>query len=258
MSKMRDSAFTRQDFLDGDMGREVEELFQPLPCEKCGTTETYPEDRVAMIAGARAVPVNEIDARAGRDGKRLVRICEPCYPAWGHYGFFWPAFEIATPRRCPRCTGWIPTDQNPGEYQGAMSRVRVGRGHPANESFPVDYADRSVEICSPCGEDEAIGHGIVPIEEWPVPWAPTTYAPQVREALREGRLTLVDEATGEPVDIDIDAPINIRVDDEVITEDSEVTLQVGAQSFTPDGRIGDILRMRKDDPTMEFKEPDHG
>jgi hypothetical protein len=39
---------------------------------------------------------------------------------------------------CPRCGRWIPTDDQPGAYPGADSRV-----------------DDTTEICSPCGVDEA-------------------------------------------------------------------------------------------------------
>ena len=28
--------------------------------------------------------------------------------------------------------------------------------------------DRRIEICSPCGLDEAAGRGIIPIEQWPI------------------------------------------------------------------------------------------
>lgn len=39
---------------------------------------------------------------------------------------------------CPRCSGWIPNNTNPGEYPGATSRT-----------------DNKTEICSRCGEVEA-------------------------------------------------------------------------------------------------------
>lgn len=59
---------------------------------------------------------------------------------------------------CPRCGGGIPTDENRGEFPGALSRVAA------------------VEICSMCGEDEALAHflteglisGLIPVSEWPV------------------------------------------------------------------------------------------
>lgn len=59
---------------------------------------------------------------------------------------------------CPRCQGGIPNDVDKGKYMGALSRV----------------AD--IEICSSCGEDEAIAflftdgafNGLVPQEQWPI------------------------------------------------------------------------------------------
>lgn len=58
---------------------------------------------------------------------------------------------------CPRCGGGVPNEEARGQYPGALSRV----------------AD--VEICSLCGEDEALARiltgeeGLVPQSEWPVP-----------------------------------------------------------------------------------------
>ena len=56
---------------------------------------------------------------------------------------------------CPRCHGLIPNNDRPGAYPGAISRV-----------------DNETEVCSACGEDEALGvffEGyLAPIEEWPV------------------------------------------------------------------------------------------
>lgn len=59
---------------------------------------------------------------------------------------------------CPRCDGPVPNSEHIGEYPGALSRV----------------AD--VEICSLCGEDEALAiiftggkfNGLVPQEAWPI------------------------------------------------------------------------------------------
>lgn len=42
-------------------------------------------------------------------------------------------------KECPRCTHFIPSDENPGAYPGAISRV-----------------DNETEICSNCGVEEAI------------------------------------------------------------------------------------------------------
>lgn len=62
---------------------------------------------------------------------------------------------------CPRCTHYIPNDENPGAYPGAISRV-----------------DNKTEICSKCGSDEAvqsyfnyvysISEILTPISEWPI------------------------------------------------------------------------------------------
>lgn len=40
---------------------------------------------------------------------------------------------------CPRCMGFIPNNDAPGEYIGALSR-----------------ADNETEVCSPCGHEEAL------------------------------------------------------------------------------------------------------
>ncbi len=53
--------------------------------------------------------------------------------------------------QCPRCLGMIPNNLRPGEYPGALSRF-----------------DNATEICSRCGEDEAMGLGPVPDGLWPV------------------------------------------------------------------------------------------
>jgi hypothetical protein len=60
------------------------------------------------------------------------------------------------PHICPRCNdNFIPTNQQPGVYPGALSR-----------------ADNKSEICSPCGEDEAMmdfsGGGCQPVAQWPI------------------------------------------------------------------------------------------
>jgi hypothetical protein len=51
---------------------------------------------------------------------------------------------------CPRCEGYIPSNDAPGAYPGALSRT-----------------DNETEICSQCGVEEAL---IVrtPKSEWPV------------------------------------------------------------------------------------------
>ena len=40
---------------------------------------------------------------------------------------------------CPRCGGYIPSNLNPGAFDGALSR-----------------ADDDTEVCSPCGTEEAM------------------------------------------------------------------------------------------------------
>lgn len=54
--------------------------------------------------------------------------------------------ESAEPKRCPRCTHWIPSDREPGAHPGAISRHFGATG-------PERY--RGAEICSPCGREEA-------------------------------------------------------------------------------------------------------
>jgi len=46
--------------------------------------------------------------------------------------------EVPFPK-CPRCDGFIPNDKHAGEYMGAISRL-----------------DNETEICSKCGEVEAL------------------------------------------------------------------------------------------------------
>lgn len=43
------------------------------------------------------------------------------------------------PKICPRCEGWIPNNEKPGAYPGAISRL-----------------DNKTEICSQCGSEEAV------------------------------------------------------------------------------------------------------
>lgn len=64
-------------------------------------------------------------------------------------------------RTCPRCEkNKIPSNEHPGEYPGAMSRIAVdGR--------------RIIEICSMCGEDEGFEgfmkpEGYTPVGQWPI------------------------------------------------------------------------------------------
>lgn len=56
---------------------------------------------------------------------------------------------------CPRCLGYIPNNEMPGAYIGAMSRT-----------------DNATEICSDCGTEEAMldfARGEMPEQDrWPV------------------------------------------------------------------------------------------
>lgn len=51
---------------------------------------------------------------------------------------------------CPRCEGYIPNNMTPGLYPGALSRT-----------------DDKTEICSACGEEEAL-IALAPQELWSV------------------------------------------------------------------------------------------
>lgn len=51
---------------------------------------------------------------------------------------------------CPRCLGGIPNNMLPGRYIGALSRI-----------------DNKTEICSPCGEEEALV-ALIPLDNWPI------------------------------------------------------------------------------------------
>jgi hypothetical protein len=132
---------------------------------------------------------------------------------------------------CPRCgITWIPINEAPGEYQGAMSRVRVGRGRPATDET-VEYISRSVEICSPCGQDEAMGRGIVPIEEWPIGKGEFYYddffTDAMSDAIKSGRVQLQNSETGELVHSD---GTDVQL---VGIEGDEVKLMIGTNGETP-------------------------
>lgn len=57
---------------------------------------------------------------------------------------------MSTSPVCPRCHGFIPSNERPGEYPGARSR-----------------ADNATEVCSDCGTEEAIVL-LAPVDQWPV------------------------------------------------------------------------------------------
>lgn len=46
---------------------------------------------------------------------------------------------MTEPKKCPRCLGMIPSNENPGAHYGALSR-----------------RDNKTEICSECGTEEAV------------------------------------------------------------------------------------------------------
>jgi hypothetical protein len=55
-------------------------------------------------------------------------------------------------KKCPRCDHYIPNDDNPGAYPGALSRT-----------------DNKTEICSPCGQAESIEDyltSVMPQSQW--------------------------------------------------------------------------------------------
>jgi hypothetical protein len=56
---------------------------------------------------------------------------------------------------CPRCEGFIPNNETPGYYCGALSR-----------------ADNKTEICSECGNEEAMEDWnykfVTPVNHWPI------------------------------------------------------------------------------------------
>ena len=61
---------------------------------------------------------------------------------------------------CPRCGGLIPNNVNWGEYPGAISRLTRGDDDP------------SLEVCSDCGQEEAIiqytGNRLQEQDEFPI------------------------------------------------------------------------------------------
>jgi rubrerythrin len=63
--------------------------------------------------------------------------------------------------RCPRCLGFIPNNETPGAYMGALSRTTRGPD------------DEPIYVCSACGTDEALrqftDNGKTPSpDEWPL------------------------------------------------------------------------------------------
>ena len=68
--------------------------------------------------------------------------------------------DVVNARICPRCLGYIPSNEEPGAYPGAGSRY-----------------NRSIEICSWCGVDEAMGRGVIPPDQWPIDLGPKPERP---------------------------------------------------------------------------------
>ena len=63
---------------------------------------------------------------------------------------------MQVPKTCPRCRdNWIPSNERPGEYPGALSRT-----------------DNKTEICSACGTAEAMQDylegGCTKKEDWEI------------------------------------------------------------------------------------------
>jgi hypothetical protein len=55
-------------------------------------------------------------------------------------------------KQCPRCSGFIPNNEQPGEYPGAISRL-----------------DNVTEICSACGGEEAMLDWQHRLTDWRTP-----------------------------------------------------------------------------------------
>lgn len=64
---------------------------------------------------------------------------------------------------CPKCSGYIPSNENPGAYPGAISR-----------------ADNKTEICSSCGTNEALADFRLAHAEEVVVWKSVITLDQLR------------------------------------------------------------------------------
>lgn len=64
---------------------------------------------------------------------------------------------------CPKCSGYIPSNENPGAYPGAISR-----------------ADNKTEICSACGTNEALADFRLAHAEEVVVWKSVITLDQLR------------------------------------------------------------------------------
>lgn len=77
---------------------------------------------------------------------------------------------------CPKCSGYIPSNENPGAYPGAISR-----------------ADNKTEICSACGIAEAIGDFQLAHAEEVVVWKSVITLDQLRGVPQD----VIDELVAE-------------------------------------------------------------
>lgn len=62
---------------------------------------------------------------------------------------------------CPRCRGYIPNNQQPGAYPGALSRRTRATESPPKYSPPI-------YVCSPCGLEEALEDRDGTRKPWPI------------------------------------------------------------------------------------------
>lgn len=83
--------------------------------------------------------------------------------------------------RCPKCSGYIPSNENPGAYPGAISRV-----------------DNKTEICSACGVAEALGDFRLAHAEEVVVWKSVITLDLVRD-LPDDKIAELVEALDEAV-----------------------------------------------------------
>ena len=77
--------------------------------------------------------------------------------------------------KCPSCNGFIPNNENPGAYMGAISRK-----------------DNKTEICSACGVEEAIQSLISQKGDSGIAWQSTVTEEMIANAgLNENEVSLL-------------------------------------------------------------------
>lgn len=76
---------------------------------------------------------------------------------------------------CPKCSGYIPSNENPGAYPGAISR-----------------ADNKTEICSACGMNEALDYFRLANAEKVVVWKSVITLDLVREVPEDKIAELIE------------------------------------------------------------------